>query len=89
MARRAKAMIVIEPPPDNRPQGVVAFASPLGNIEESVHTFNEPPSKGSGTCEGIRPLNAPWSGRIDSQGAWENMNKRRGVASEESEDVDG
>lgn len=91
MARRAKVVITtIEPPPDDRPQGVVAFASPLGNIEEQIHTFNEPHSnRSTGTCEGIRPLSNPWSGRIDSQTAWENMNRRRGVSSEDTEDVDG
>jgi len=85
VARRPKllAFAIPLPPPDTRPAGVVKFASPLGDIEGQVHTFNEPPSRGTGEFRGVRPM-SKWG---DPYG---DMHHKRQIAEgEATEDVDG
>lgn len=75
---------------DTRPFNTVMFADPsTPHMATEIHTFNEPFSpEAHGEQRGFKPTfgsQSPWSNTHDGEEAWRDMNRKRGVASEEKD----
>lgn len=72
-----------------RPEGSVLFASPLGELEEHVHTFNDPSSGANYTegehCRGVKPAQSNWPG---APYPTDTPKWKREACGEEEEDAD-
>lgn len=73
-------------PEDERPLGVVNFASTLGDIPSQIHTFNEPYSpRSTGEQRGIRSVEVQIPGHYRGSNTWgqraqyDEMKRRQGV----------
>jgi len=74
---------------DERPLGVVNFASTLGDIPSQIHTFNEPYSpRSTGEQHGIRSVEVQIPGNYRGSNTWgqraqyDEMKRRQGVEEE-------